>query len=118
MSVTITFNPDSSDGEVKDNKTSYPKGLVYLSVRAEASDQEYSGFVSGWTRPEVRALVKAAPDMHAILDELEGAFDKEIYPEQKTEDFDALDDREYTVTITAKQWRALGRALGKAQGAT
>ena len=46
-----------------------------------------------------------------MLDDLEGSFDKEIYPEQKKEDFDALDDREYTVTITAKQWRALGRAL-------
>jgi hypothetical protein len=59
-------------------------------------------------------LIAAAPDMLAILDELEGAFDREIYPEQQKEDFDAPDDREYTVTITAKQWRAISRALSKA----
>lgn len=59
-------------------------------------------------------LIAAAREMHAVLDDLGGCFDKEIYPEQATENFDAPDDREYTVTITAKQWRALGRALGKA----
>jgi hypothetical protein len=62
------------------------------------------------------ALIASAPDMKAVLDDLEDSFDKEIYPEQKREDFDALDDREYTVTITAKQWRALSRALSKAEG--
>jgi hypothetical protein len=56
----------------------------------------------------------ATPDMQAILEELEEAFDKEIYPEQVKEDFDAPDDREYSVTITAKQWRAMNRALSKA----
>lgn len=56
----------------------------------------------------------ATPDMRAILEELEDAFDKEIYPEQVKEDFDAPDDREYSVTITAKQWRAISRALTKA----
>jgi hypothetical protein len=60
-------------------------------------------------------LIAAAPDMYTILDELEEAFDKEIYPEQVKEDFDALDEREYSVTITAKQWRAISRALSKVQ---
>jgi hypothetical protein len=59
-------------------------------------------------------LNAAAPDMRAILNELEDAFDKEIYPEQVKEDFDAPDGREYSVTITAKQWRAISRALTKA----
>lgn len=51
--------------------------------------------------------------MKAVLDDLEESFDKEIYPEQVKEDFDAPDDREYSVTISAKQWRALGRAIGR-----
>lgn len=59
-------------------------------------------------------LIAAAPEMHAILDELENQFDDAIFPEQKKEDFDAPDDREYSVTITAKQWRAINRALSKA----
>lgn len=59
-------------------------------------------------------LIAAAFDMWTILDELEGCFDKEIEPEQVKEDYDAPDDREYTVTITAKQWRAISRALTKA----
>jgi hypothetical protein len=59
-------------------------------------------------------LIATAPDMWAVLDELEGAFDKDIFPEQSKDDFDAPDDREYSVTITAKQWRAIGRALSKA----
>lgn len=60
-------------------------------------------------------LIHAAPDMHAVLDELEDSFDTQIHPEQAKEDFDAPDDREYTVNITAKQWRALRRALSKAK---
>jgi hypothetical protein len=60
-------------------------------------------------------LIAAAPEMYTILDELEEALDKEIYPEQVKEDFDALDEREYSVTITAKQWRAISRALSKVQ---
>lgn len=52
----------------------------------------------------------------AIVEELEEAFDKDIYPEQKKEDFDAPDDREYSVTVTAKQWRALTRAVTVANG--
>lgn len=60
-------------------------------------------------------LIAAAPDMYAILDELEGCFDEEIYPEQVKEGFDALPEREYSVTITAKQWRAISQTLSKVQ---
>lgn len=59
-------------------------------------------------------LIAASPEMLAVLDELEDAFDQQIYPQQKTQDFDASDDHEYTVNITAKQWRAIGRVLAKA----
>lgn len=65
--------------------------------------------------PERASLTDAALDMWRILDELEGCFDEEIFPEQVKEDFDALPEREYSVTITAKQWRALGRALERAE---
>jgi siroheme synthase (precorrin-2 oxidase/ferrochelatase) len=61
-------------------------------------------------------LIAAAPDMEAVLDELEGAFDEQTYAERSREELDAPDDREYTVTITAKQWRAINRVLNKAEG--
>lgn len=80
---------------------------------------EHSKVESVTTEPETippqDSLIAAALDMYRILDELEGCFDKEIYPEQVKEEFDALDDREYCVNITAKQWRAVSRALSKAQ---
>lgn len=59
-------------------------------------------------------LIAAAPDMHAILDELEGAFDEQTYPEKSRVDFDPPEDHEFSVTITAKQLRAISRALTKA----
>jgi hypothetical protein len=61
--INITFKPGLHDGELKDNPKSFPAGLVYLALQAEASDEEYSGFVSGWVRPEVAKLVKAAPEL-------------------------------------------------------
>lgn len=61
-------------------------------------------------------LIAAAPDMKTVLDELEETFDVTIHPEQVKDSFDAPDDREYDVTITAKQWRALSRAISKAEG--
>lgn len=54
---------------------------------------------------------------YEILDQLEGRFDEEIYPEQLKEDFNAPDDREYSVTITAKQWREVSKALSAVQDA-
>ncbi|MHB8817161.1 MAG: hypothetical protein ACYDAE_28385, partial [Steroidobacteraceae bacterium] len=60
-------------------------------------------------------LIAAAPDMWKALDELEAALDPVIYPQQKKQDFDAPDDHEYDVTITAKQWRAISAALTKAR---
>jgi hypothetical protein len=50
-------------------------------------------------------------EMLAVLDDLEDTLDKQIYPQQQKQDFDAPDAFEYAVTITAKQWRAIGRAL-------
>jgi hypothetical protein len=54
-----------------------------------------------------------SPQLKAILDELEESFDKQIDPEQVREDYDAPDDREYSVNITAKQWRAFSRAMNE-----
>jgi hypothetical protein len=90
--------------------------LFYLDAQVDDRDDEcaYLGSFGGFVVKEASALLMAAPDMRAILDELEDSLDKQIYPEQAKEDFDAPDDREYTVTITAKQWRAIGRALSKA----
>lgn len=57
----------------------------------------------------------AYAEMKAVLDELEGTFDQQTYTEKALMDFDANDDHEFTVTITAKQLRAIGRALIKAE---
>jgi hypothetical protein len=88
-----------------------------IGTEAEDSVADCSP-MTPWLKPDVAdanaRLIAAAPDMYAVLDELEGAFDTEIFPEQSKEGFDALDGREYSVTITAKQWRALSRALQKA----
>lgn len=54
-----------------------------------------------------------SPNLKAILEELEDSFDKQISPEQVREDYDALDDREYCVNITAKQWREFCRAANE-----
>lgn len=54
-----------------------------------------------------------SPKLKAILEELEDSFDKQISPEQVQEDYDALDDREYSVNITAKQWREFCRAANE-----
>lgn len=62
-------------------------------------------------------LIAAAPDMYEVLDELEGSFDEQTYAEKSREDFDAPDDREYCVNITAKQLRAISRVLSKAASA-
>lgn len=105
-------NEDSEEYTVttKDGEPNYHRGLASVSFGfSEPVETEQHANAK---------LIAAAPEMFAILDELEDSFGKEIYPEQKKEDFDAPDDREYTVTITAKQWRALGHALGKAHGAT
>ena len=94
-----------------------PDHLIHANVEGQPHALACAYGMRGVGEREANAkLIAAAPELLAVLDDLEGSFDKEIYPEQKKEDFDALDDREYTVTITAKQWRALGRAIGKATG--
>jgi hypothetical protein len=57
----------------------------------------------------------AYAEMKAVLDELEDTFDQQTYTEKALMDFDANDDHEFTVIITAKQLRAIGRALIKAE---
>lgn len=64
--------------------------------------------------PQDAKLIAASPDMAAILDELEGAFDEQTYQEKVRADFDLESDHEFSVTITAKQLRAIGRACNKA----
>lgn len=59
-------------------------------------------------------LIAAAPDLLAVLDELEGSFDQQTYADKVAEEFDALDEREYSVNITAKQLRAISAVLLKA----
>jgi hypothetical protein len=77
MSIVITFKASLYDGEDRNNpRQPFPAGRVYLSVQAETSDEQYAGAISGWVRPEVRSLVKAAPDLlDVIRDYLESGFD-------------------------------------------
>ncbi len=57
------------------------------------------------------AALDAVRAMRAALEAVEIALDPQIYPEQVKDDFEAPDDRAYTVTITADLWRQIGRAL-------
>lgn len=65
-------------------------------------------------RDSVLTQRSSAPELLAMLEELEGSFDEQTYQEKAREDFDAPDDREYCVNITAKQLRAISRAIAKA----
>lgn len=49
------------------------------------------------------------------LGELEDILDQQIYPEQVKDDFDAPNDREYSITLTAKQYRRFGEAVRVAE---
>lgn len=62
-----------------------------------------------------KPVIVAAPAMLAILEELEDSLDQQTFDERKREDFDAPDDREYSVNITAGQLRAISTVLNKAQ---
>ena len=53
--------------------------------------------------------------MWELLSELEGTFDEQTYAEKVREDFDAPDDREYEVNVTAKQLRAISKILNGLQ---
>jgi hypothetical protein len=55
------------------------------------------------------------PDALAVLRDLEAGLDEQIYPQQLAQDFDAPDDFEYGVNLTAKQWRAICRVLNRAE---
>lgn len=59
-------------------------------------------------------MIAALPDLCAVLNELDVVFDEQTYKKQAREDFNAPDDREYSVTITAKQLRAISLACQKA----
>lgn len=92
MSVNFTLKPVTYDGDA--STEGMPAGLVYLSAKLEASDEQYSGFVSGWMRPEARALMKAAPALLTALDELLAAELTQIPPyEAGKEAQDAWADR-------------------------
>jgi hypothetical protein len=69
MSLVITLKPGTHDGDSSMTE-GMPPGLVYLDAKLEASDEQYSGIVSGWMRPEARALLKAAPNLLEKLDQL------------------------------------------------
>jgi hypothetical protein len=53
----------------------------------------------------------ALESLFSIADELHGEFDKQTYDEKRRADWELPDDHEFTVTITAKQERALSRAI-------
>lgn len=110
MSIIITFKPNFFDGEVKDNSHSFPAGLVYLAVQAEASDERYSGSISGWVRPEVRSLVKAAPE---LLEALVDLGDWLAYGLNKAERAEpTAEDHAACARVAAKARAAINKATG------
>ncbi len=62
------------------------------------------------TQPTIEA---ALTDAFELFGEIEAALDKQIYPEQAKgdDDFDVPSDREYIVTLTAKEWQRYSTAM-------
>jgi hypothetical protein len=65
-------------------------------------------------KAKLARLISATPDLLAIADELEDAIDKQTYEARKLFDFEEPDEVMLSVTITAKQFRALSAAISKA----
>ena len=83
---------------------------------ADVYDLEYA--TVGIPREQAIAnarLMTASPDMYAILEELEDSFDQQTFEEKLSEDNDVPDDREYSVSISARQLRAISAAINKVQ---
>lgn len=61
-------------------------------------------------RPDLRArhFVAMAADPLTVLRAIEAELDRQIYSQQIEYDFDAPDDAEYNVNISAKLWRRIG----------
>lgn len=59
----IKFTPDRDDGDTDPDPAL--DGEVYLNVIVSVNAADV-GHLSGWVRPEVAALVKAAPDLLAL----------------------------------------------------
>lgn len=104
----ITFKPGAHDGEIKDNPSRFPAGLVYLALQPEATDGEYCGFVSGWVRPEVSKLVKAAPELLEALVEMGDWLAYGLSKPDGTEPTDG--DLERCERIAAKARAAIAKA--------
>ena len=66
--------------------------------------------------PKHVAIWQQNIELFAVLDELETSFDRQTLQEKKDDDYDAPDDREYSVNITAKQLRAISAAIAGARG--
>lgn len=104
--MKISHTPGTWKLEVVEGESVYgPEGLILATCHRETAQERRAN----------ACLIVAAPDMKAVLDELESAFDQETYTEKAAMDFDAPDDHEYTVTITAKQLRAISKAICKAE---
>lgn len=72
--------------------------------------------VTGFFPLDVAHVIKAAPDLFAVLNELHSEFDQQTYLEMSRLDNDPPDDAEFSVNVTAKQLRAINQAILKAEG--
>jgi hypothetical protein len=88
-----------------------PKGEVQEQVALAT----IASFMDSDSERDANAhLMAAAPDLYAICVELDRELDKQTSDEKKSHDFNAPDDAEFSVTVTAKQMRDLTRAIIKA----
>jgi len=63
---------------------------------------------------EQRRRAECFPALIAACEELESVIDAQTYDAIKAHHYDAPDDAEFTVTLTAKQLRSLTKAINKA----
>lgn len=88
--------------------------FLFVSTDAEGSP-DICLVGNGPDGPANAALIATAPRLLSILSELDGSFEQQVYQERAREDFDAPDDREYCVNITAKQLRAISALIAKVE---
>lgn len=82
----INFLPTSFDGDGPRESGSL-NGLMYLSVTADSAGA-YGGSISGWVRPEVAKLVKAAPE---LLEALRAVAENTTSLEMRSQVYAAID---------------------------
>jgi len=94
-----------------------PFSRAVRAFDAESNRQMMMGEAEDTGRALREALnVLSTPQPDPLFGEVDGLIDEQLYEYKLKADFDPHDDDEWCVSLTAKQWRAVERALAIANG--